>query len=280
MLAASPSGADDSSPDRGPSPFWRSRREAWEFIRAGFTRWSLIPIAGVVMVAAAVALGWRELIDLNQPFDFVLVGIWLFMTLTLSWRFKPRRDLLLVFVGACGGFLIEWWGTTTELWTYFTRERPPLWIIPAWPVAALATERLAYVLHRAFPPGLAWFWRVAYLGLPVFVAFMIRFMAPGWQLTSSAVVLGIMLGVTVSTRGTRRDVLLFVAGTTLGWFLEYWGTTRECWTYYTHETPPWVTAFAHGFASVAFWRAARVGREVVGLVVRSDERGSQRAGVA
>lgn len=248
------------------APFWRSRDELRRFIGDGFTRWSLVPAGGVVIVAVSVALGWWELVDLDQPFDGLLAGLWLFMTVALSWRFQPRRDFVLVAIGACGGFLIEWWGTTTELWTYFTNERPPLWIIPAWPVAALATERLAYVMHRAFPNGLPWLWRAAWLGLPVFIGFMLRFMAPSWQITSSHVVLGIMLGVVASTRGARRDVTLFVMGTALGWFLEYWGTTRECWTYYTHETPPWVTAFAHGFASVAFGRAARVVHDVVGMV--------------
>ncbi len=250
----------------GHVPFWRSWRDFSRFTRAGFTRWSLIPVVGVAIVAVAVALGWWELIDLDQPFDGLLAGLWLFMTLALSWRFRLRRDLVLILVGACGGFLIEWWGTSTELWTYFTHERPPLWIIPAWPVAALATERLAYVLHRALPAGMPWLWRVAWLGLPVFIGFMLRFLAPSWHLTASHVVVGIMIGVAVSTRTARRDVTLFVMGTALGWFLEYWGTTRECWTYYTHQTPPWVTAFAHGFASVAFWRASRVIHDVFGMV--------------
>ncbi len=247
-------------------PFWRSRSELSRFVKSGFTRWSLLPALGVVIVAIAVALGWWDLVDLDQPFDALLAGLWLFMTLALSWRFRLRRDIVLVVVGACGGFLIEWWGTTTELWTYFTNERPPLWIIPAWPVAALATERLAYVMHRAFPAGMTWLWRAAWLGLPVFIGFMLRFMTPSWHITSSHVVLGIMLGVTISTRTARRDVTLFVMGTALGWFLEYWGTTRECWTYYTHETPPWVTAFAHGFASVAFFRAARVVHDVTTMI--------------
>ena len=43
-------------------------------------------------------------------------------------------------------------------------------------------------------------------------------------------------------------------------FLEYWGTSRGCWTYYTGETPPLIAAIAHGFASVAFARGAAVVR--------------------
>jgi hypothetical protein len=53
----------------------------------------------------------------------------------------------------------------------------------------------------------------------------------------------------------RMATLIFIAGAGLGYFLELWGTTRECWTYYTHQTPPLFAVLAHGMASVAFWRA-------------------------
>ncbi len=50
-------------------------------------------------------------------------------------------------------------------------------------------------------------------------------------------------------------MLTFAAGTALGYFLERWGTPRECWIYYTHQTPPLFAVLAHGMAAVAFWRA-------------------------
>lgn len=49
-------------------------------------------------------------------------------------------------------------------------------------------------------------------------------------------------------------VLTFIAGISLGYFLELWGTTRLCWTYYTLDTPPLFAVLAHGMAAVAFWR--------------------------
>ncbi len=52
--------------------------------------------------------------------------------------------------------------------------------------------------------------------------------------------------------------MLFVAGSILGIFLEYWGTSRRCWTYHTNEVPPLIAVFAHGFASVAFVRATSI----------------------
>ena len=41
----------------------------------------------------------------------------------------------------------------------------------------------------------------------------------------------------------------------LGYFLEYWGTSRACWTYYTGQVPPPITVMAHGYGQVAFARA-------------------------
>jgi hypothetical protein len=52
----------------------------------------------------------------------------------------------------------------------------------------------------------------------------------------------------------RMAALTFIAGSGLGYFLELWGTTRACWTYYTQQTPPLFAVLAHGMAAVAFWR--------------------------
>ena len=57
----------------------------------------------------------------------------------------------------------------------------------------------------------------------------------------------------LSLRGQRGAVLTFAAGSGLGYFLELWGTTRQCWNYYTFETPPFFAILAHGMAAVAFW---------------------------
>jgi len=62
----------------------------------------------------------------------------------------------------------------------------------------------------------------------------------------------------------RFAVLTFVAGSALGYFLERWGTTRECWTYYTFQKPPFFAVLAHGMAAVAFWRAGEVVKMVWG----------------
>jgi ABC-type amino acid transport system permease subunit len=61
--------------------------------------------------------------------------------------------------------------------------------------------------------------------------------------------------LTLTPTDHRYSVLTFLAGAGLGYFLELWGTTRQCWTYYTFQTPPFFAVLAHGMAAVAFWRA-------------------------
>src|SRR5512138_3150157 len=78
--------------------------------------------------------------------DWLLLGIFGFMSITIIARANLKTDLLLIFVGVCGGLAIESWGTQTNLWHYYTAERPPLWIIPAWPIASLSIDRITRVL--------------------------------------------------------------------------------------------------------------------------------------
>ena len=70
------------------------------------------------------------------------------------------------------------------------------------------------------------------------------------------------MGILSAVGGGRprpgRDAVLFVAGASLGIFLEYWGTSRRCWVYYSGQVPPAEAVFAHGFASVAFARGVQL----------------------
>jgi hypothetical protein len=67
-----------------------------------------------------------------------------------------------------------------------------------------------------------------------------------------------------ATPGDRRlAVITFAAGSGLGYFLERWGTTRLCWTYYTGQAPPFFAIFAHGMAAIAFWRVGLLLRTII-----------------
>ena len=122
-------------------------------------------------------------------------------------------------------------------------------------MAALSIDRLCRVVC-------AWLPRVGRLGaaywltVPAFVLLMTRFLWPSIHQPASMVVVGLMLLVTAVGVQRDRDMALFAVGAAAGIFLEYWGTSRNCWTYYTRATPPVEAILAHGFASIAFARGA------------------------
>ena len=111
----------------------------------------------------------------------------------------------------------------------------------------LTPRRPARLFHVAYWPVL--------LG---FMALMLFFVWP--TLDKSLTIMALLLcALLIATPPDRRLTLLtFAAGSGLGYFLERWGTSRLCWTYYTLQTPPVFAVFAHGMAAVAFWRSVLV----------------------
>jgi hypothetical protein len=232
------------------------------FLRAGYGKKSWVALGLLVTVGGIVGYRWSDLLDANGTMDWFLAGTWIGMALLITWDVDPRRDAVLLLVGFVGGGVIEWWGTNTQLWTYFTQERPPLWILPAWPIATLAIDRLWRIGDRAIteldsPAENDRRFRIAYwLCVPTFVASMIFFARHTLHIFATQVVAVGMVLLVLRLKRPRRDFLVFAAGSFLGIFLEYWGTSRECWTYYTKEVPPMIATVAHGFAAIAFARGA------------------------
>jgi hypothetical protein len=202
------------------------------------------------------------------------------MSITIMARANLRVDALIVFVGIFGGLAIESWGTQTNLWHYYTAERPPLWIIPAWPIASLSIDRITRLLNyglkslqtferapiqsretlrQAQGNALDSVFKVLYwLTFAIFLALMLVFVAPTFDKSYTLLSLALCFLLILTPTDYRYAFLTFVAGAGLGYFLELWGTTRECWTYYTFQTPPLFAVLAHGMAAVAFWRAGLV----------------------
>jgi len=241
-----------------------------------WTRDSSILLGGFVLTIFLIIYIWWPLaeeylkyVDWNGAWwrymDWLLLGIFGFMSVTIIARANLKTDLLIVFVGICGGLAIESWGTQTNLWHYYTAERPPLWIIPAWPIASLSIDRLTRLLdfvtkkipNQYFKSG---YWIV----FASFLSLMLFFVAPTFDksYTWLALILCILLIFTPTDQ--RFALLTFSAGSGLGYYLEVWGTTRECWTYYTFQTPPLFAVFAHGMAAVAFWRAGLMAKMLWG----------------
>lgn len=203
----------------------------------------------ILQVYARAGYPWHALID------WLLLGIFAFMSITIMARANLQTDSLIVFVGVCGGLAIESWGTQTELWRYYTSERPPLWIIPAWPIASLSIDRITRAFSHVTAQWSESAFRALYwLAFGGFYALMAWYVAPTFDKSYTLLALLICALMIVTPTNHRLAVLTFAAGSALGYFLERWGTTRECWTYYTAETPPLFAVLAHGMAAVAFWR--------------------------
>jgi hypothetical protein len=196
--------------------------------------------------------------------DWLLIGVFAAMSLLIMAGADVRRDGVILLVGLAGGLAIETWGTQTQLWTYYTLERPPLWIIPAWPIASLSIDRLYRLLLRLTHTWNASAFRILYwMILPGFLVIMLAFVAPTLDKSLTWASLALCVVLTLTPRDERGAVLTFVAGAGLGYFLERWGTTRACWTYYTGQTPPLFAVLAHGMAALAFWRAAALARSLL-----------------
>jgi hypothetical protein len=251
-----------------------------------WTRDSSILLGGFLLTVFLIVYIWWPLaeeyvkyVDWNGAWwrymDWLLLGIFGFMSVTIIARANLKTDLLIVFVGVCGGLAIESWGTQTNLWHYYTAERPPLWIIPAWPIASLSIDRITKFLdwviehaskrskstvHWSLITSLYW------ITFASFLILMLVFVAPTFDksFTWLALILCILLILTPTDH--RFALLTFIAGSGLGYYLELWGTTRECWTYYTYQTPPLFAVLAHGMAAVAFWRAGLISKTLWGRV--------------
>jgi hypothetical protein len=253
----------------------------------GWTRSSSVLLGGFFLICGLIVYVWWPLaqealayINWSGPWwlymDWLLLGIFSFMTLTIIAHANLGRDALIVFVGMFGGLVIESWGTQTNLWHYFTTERPPLWIIPAWPIASLSIDRITRVFNYLTTKYTTWFpkgkeheekdleafvFKLLYWAIFIgFYGLMLYFVAPTFGKSYTVMALLLVALLTLTPTDHRYAVLTFLAGSGLGYFLELWGTTRQCWTYYTFQTPPFFAVLAHGMAAVAFWRA--------GLMVR------------
>jgi len=257
----------------------------------GWTKHSSILLGGFLLTIFLIVYIWWPLaeeilsyVDWSGPWwlyiDRLLIGIFLFMSLTIISRANLKTDGLIVFVGVFGGLAIESWGTQTNLWHYYTAERPPLWIIPAWPIASLSIDRITRalnwtidritkrenttILHSLF---LISYWII----FASFYALMLAFVAPTFDKSypwPSLLLCGLLI---LTPTDHRTATLTFLAGAGLGYYLELWGTTRECWTYYTFQKPPFFAVLAHGMAAVAFWRTGLIIKQVSGYIrKRSD----------
>lgn len=245
-------------------------------IKSLWTRDSSFLLGGFSLVALLVVYFWWPLANAMLKridwygywwfqFDWLLIGIFTFMSLTIVAKANIKRDALIIFVATCGGLVIEAWGTQTSLWTYYTSERPPLWIIPAWPIATLSIDRITRFAgflidkKRTNQSNQKFFFKTIYWILSgFFLVLMLNFVWPTIDKSLTIFALALTILILATTKKHREATLIFLAGAGLGYFLELWGTTRHCWNYYTLETPPLFAILAHGMAALAFYKSGLV----------------------
>jgi hypothetical protein len=231
-----------------------------------WSKTSYVFLSGFLLLLFLIGYVWWPLLDeyLNQfnpdisvwlQIDWLLIGNFLVMSLLIMVNADLRKDLPFVVIALLGGYIIEAWGTLSGLWTYYTYETPPLWIIPAWPIAALSVNRLYLIscqITKRIPE--IWFCRLYWPLFGIFYLLLWRFAWPGLPHPLTWFALLLCAVIIISERDQRSALLIMVVGSGLGYFLERWGTTRLCWMYHTGGTPPFITVLSHGMASVAIWR--------------------------
>jgi len=230
-----------------------------------WTKTGTVLLSGFLLIILLIGYIWWPLlkeylsyIDPDFPIwgqiDWLLIGNFLVMSILIMVNADWKRDIPFLLIGMAGGYIIEAWGTRAGLWTYYTNEKPPLWIIPAWPIAALSVNRLHNIIEKMFDDEkAAWVNWVYWFMFIVFYGLLLDFV---WQTFLHPLTIFSLLmcaAVIFTVKDKRSALMIFIVGSALGYFLERWGTTRLCWTYYTGGTPPFFTVLAHGMASVAVW---------------------------
>jgi hypothetical protein len=242
-----------------------------------WTQTSYILLSGFLLLLFLIGYVWWPLLQeyLSQfnpelpicvQIDWLLIGNFLVMSVLIMINANLKRDLPFALIALAGGYIIEAWGTRSGLWTYYTYETPPMWIIPAWPIAALSVNRLYhFARHGLKRVKEQWF---AALYWPVFGVFYMLLWRFSWTGISNPLTwfaLAFCAVVILSERDKRSALMILGVGSVLGYFLERWGTTRLCWAYHTGGFPPFITVVCHGMASIAIWRVYLI---YVGLLKR------------
>ncbi|MBI4675970.1 MAG: hypothetical protein HY748_00105 [Elusimicrobia bacterium] len=178
--------------------------------KGGWARWHIL--AEIVLFSGILALTWRA----------------------VPLRLDPVRDLVIIGLAACVGWVAEAWGTREGLWAYYTGERPPLWIVPAWPLGALVVDRLADAARRRWGGCLrSRDLDIAYrlLGATC-LAVCAAFALPWLGEPKTWAVLAALAAAVAARPEPDGDFWVLATGLACVFLADVWGTTNNCWRYY------------------------------------------------
>jgi len=252
----------------------------------GFNRTSFLTLAALLVTILFLIFRWPQLAaaewnamarhpDWWLHADWLLICLAAFFIFCTAFDAHPRLDISTVAAGMIGGAIIEVWGTRAGVWYYYTHERPPLWILPAWGMSALSNERLQRILMHYLPASWQEELLTGRIGQPVWrwiygftmtgaVAFFLWWSRGYLTHPATWVVLALIVSALVSGKYPAYAMSLFFTGALLGIFLEIWGTTRHCWNYYDGKTPSPFPIMGHGVAAICFWKMKSVYRGLGG----------------
>ena len=202
--------------------------------------------ATLASLAAGPAQGLKVISEMVL-FAFIL----LLTARSLLLDADPAADLIIVLTAACFGFLAELWGTHSGLWTYYTGERPPYWIIPAWAIGALVVERLSRrtgglldgTLARLNKDALYWAWVLLFYC--VFISFLAAKLRAAECILPAALTAAVLLP---GGKPRKRDLSVLLTGSVCVFWADLWGTTNHCWTYHT-QAARFGTAYGISFGA-------------------------------
>ena len=201
---------------------------AASFAAVALWRWDLVVQAAHVTALVLSRGGparWRLLGEIAL-FGGILLATWK----TVPAAPEPRRDALTLLVAGLAGYAAEAWGTRTGLWSYYTGELPPLWIVPAWPLGAAFVDRVGRRLRAARGPApAAAYWALAATAFAIVLAFC----APRSAWAGPAAV-AVCLGAAARP---DEDFWTLGAGLCCVLFADFWGTTNGCWSYWLRGQP-------------------------------------------
>jgi hypothetical protein len=208
-----------------------------------FARWDLVEQAARMSLKqfAKGGAARNKLI-----FEVVLFGSIILLTLrAIPKRIEPKKDILLLAIAAAAGWLAEAWGTRLGLWKYYTKEAPPLWIVPAWPLGTLVIDRMSDHARRLLEGRLsertasALYWLLALATAAVFAAFARPALSH-----PATLALGAALAAAFAVKPNAREALPFLlTGFACVFFADLWGTTNNCWRYYLRSDHYWSRIF-------------------------------------
>ncbi|MBI5596696.1 MAG: hypothetical protein HY928_11450 [Elusimicrobia bacterium] len=178
----------------------------------------------------------------------LFAGILLYTLRVIPERADLRKDALRVALGFAAGYLAEAWGTRLGLWRYYTRETPPLWIVPAWPLGALVIERTA----ARWAPALSRLPAAAGRGLHALAILLVLstfllMAGPAIGHPATWAALAVVFWA-LFWRISARDLPVLAAGAFCVLFADTWGTTNNCWRYWLQRPyGTWGLAAGVGF---------------------------------